>query len=123
MRPESSRLSKVITSIGFLLLYIPLLTLVIYSFVDSTQVSGNGSVWTLEWYRKLASNRLVIDALNMSLYVGFWSTVGSTLLGTTAALALSRTRFPGKKMFDAFTYVPLIMPEIVLGLSLLIWFV
>jgi spermidine/putrescine transport system permease protein len=49
--------------------------------------------------------------------------IGATLLGTSAALALIRTHFPGRKLFDALTYLPLIMPEIVLGLSLLIWFV
>jgi spermidine/putrescine transport system permease protein len=59
----------------------------------------------------------------MSLNVGLWSTFGATLLGTSAALAITRTRFPGRKILDALTYVPLIMPEIVLGLSLLIWFV
>ncbi len=115
--------AKGITAVGFLLLYIPLAALVIYSFLGAKGIPGGEQEWTLDWYRKLAANREVLHALNMSLHVGLWSTLGATVLGTSAALALKRTRFPGRKILDALTYVPLIMPEIVLGLSLLIWFV
>jgi spermidine/putrescine transport system permease protein len=123
IRPQSSRLAKTVTCLGFLLLYIPLITLVVYSFIGPAGTPGGEKVWTLDWYRKLLDNQVVFNALHMSLYVGFWSTLGSTVIGTTAALALVRTRFPGRKVFDAVTYVPLIMPEIVLGLALLVWFV
>jgi spermidine/putrescine transport system permease protein len=121
-RPAGNGISKCLTALGFLLLYVPLLSLVIFSFLGPGPQGGTRE-WTLEWYRKLAMNHLVLDAFKMSLYIGFWSTAISTVLGTTAALALTRTRFPGRKVFDVLTYVPLIMPEIVLGLSLLIWFV
>lgn len=122
-RPASSVTSKVITVVGFLILYIPLVTLIIYSFLGQSAGPGEPREWTLEWYRKLATNTEVLAALQMSLYVGFWSTLGATVLGTSAALALTRTRFPGRKVFDVFTYIPLIMPEIVLGIAMLIWFV
>jgi spermidine/putrescine transport system permease protein len=122
-RPAASRLAKLITFLGFLLLYVPLLALVIYSFLGPTDLSNGTREWSLYWYRKLATNMVVWDALKMSLIVGLWSTVGSTVLGTAAALALVRTRFPGRKVLEGFIYVPLIMPEIVLGISLLIWFV
>jgi spermidine/putrescine transport system permease protein len=115
--------AKAITTIGFLLLYIPLVSLVIYSFLSPLGIPGGEQQWTLEWYTKLAANREVLHALKMSLNVGLWSTLGATVLGTAAALALTRTRFPGRKILDTLTYVPLIMPEIVLGLSLLVWFV
>jgi spermidine/putrescine transport system permease protein len=65
----------------------------------------------------------VLESFKVSLWVGFWATLVSTVLGTSAALAVERYRFPGRKAFDAITHVPLIMPEIVLGLSMLIWFV
>lgn len=120
-KQPASPLAKAITVFGFLLLYIPLVSLVVYSFL--TAQSGQPREWTLEWYRKLFTNQLVLEAFNRSVSVGFWSTLGSTLLGTTAALALTRYRFPGRKVFDAMTYLPLIMPELVLGLALLIWFV
>jgi spermidine/putrescine transport system permease protein len=98
---------------GFLLLYVPLVTLVTGSFKGGT----------LDWYRSLFANTAVLDALSVSVWVAFWSMALSTLIGTAAALALVRSRFPGKRWLDALTHVPLIMPEIVLGLSLLIWFV
>jgi spermidine/putrescine transport system permease protein len=120
LRPAPSWLSQCVTFGGFLILYLPLVALVIFSFLDS---SGQEQQWTLEWYRKLAGNQTVLEALRLSLYVGFWSMLGATFLGTTAALALVRMQFPGRKVIDLLSYVPLIMPEIVLGLSLLIWFV
>lgn len=123
VRPTPSRLAQGVTLTGFLLLYIPLIALIVFSFLGSSSGPGVPREWTLEWYKKLASNQLVLDSFNMSIYVGFWSTLCSTLLGTMAALALERARFPGRKVFDALIYIPLIMPEIVLGLSLLIWFV
>lgn len=123
VRPSASAWVNLATAFGFLILYIPLVALIVYSFLSLPGGPGGEREWTLEWYRKLAGNQMVLDALRMSLYVGIWSTIGSTVLGTAAALALTRTRFPGRKIFDALTYVPLIMPEIVLGLALLIWFV
>ena len=113
-----------ITAIGFLILYVPLFALILYSFVEPQMgLTNQGSQWTLNWYRKLFQNKPVFLALRESLVIGFWSTLVSTLLGTMAALAMSRSRFPGRKLFEFLTYFPLVMPEIVLGLSLLIWFV
>lgn len=124
LRPPAPRITRLVTGVGFLLLYIPLISLVIYSFLEPVPtLDGMSHRWTLDWYRKLAANQVVLDAFYVSLSVGIWSTLGATVLGTTAALALSRFRFPGRKVFDTLTYVPLVMPEIVLGLSLLVWFV
>lgn len=122
-RPCPPWLTKIFTVFGFLLLYLPLITLIIYSFLGIPDQLTGTREWTLEWYRRLASNSLVLHSLKLSLVIAFWSTLGATLLGTIAALALEKTRFPGRKVFEAMTYIPLIMPEIVMGLSLLIWFV
>ena len=122
-RPTSGVLTRIITVLGFLILYVPLICMAIYSFLTQAGGVDQPREWTLEWYRSLASNTEVLDALNMSLIVGFWSTLFATCLGTCAALAITRTRFPGRKVFDVLTYIPLIMPEIVLGIALLIWFV
>ncbi len=110
---------------GFFLLYAPLVVLIWGSFLPTSwwSVSGSSAGLTLDWYRKLFSDSAILEAFQVSLVVGFWSTLGSTVLGTSAALVLSWGNFPGKKAFSAFTYLPLLMPEIVLGLSLLIWFV
>lgn len=109
--------------LGFACLYIPLVSLVVYSFLDVPQVPGGPRSWTLLWYEKMLQNHVVLEAFQQSLVVGFWTTLCATLIGTAAALALTRSRFPGRKVFEVFTYLPLIMPEIVLGLALLTWFV
>ena len=123
IRPAPAISAQVITGFGFLILYIPLISLVVYSFLGPSNGFGEPREWTFYWYRKLFTNTEVLGALNVSLFVGIWSTIGATILGTAAALALTRTRFPGRKIFEVLTYVPLIMPEIVLGIALLVWFV
>ena len=123
IRPRSPLIAKLITTAAFLMLYLPLVALVIYSFLGPSAGPGSPQAWTLEWYRRILKNSEVLDAFNMSIYVGIWSTLVSTLVGTAAALAIERFRFPGRQLFDMITHVPLIMPEIVLGLALLIWFV
>jgi spermidine/putrescine transport system permease protein len=123
IRPASPRSARWVTVLAFLLLYVPLVSMVIYSFLGPSAGPGSPNQWTLEWYRRIAHNEQVLDSFKMSLWVGIWATLLSTVLGTSAALAVERYRFPGRKIFDAVTHVPLIMPEIVLGLSMLIWFV
>jgi spermidine/putrescine transport system permease protein len=122
-RSMSSPFAKWVSAFGFFLLYVPLVLMVIYSFLGPSPDGNEGQIWTFHWYRLLLENEAVLESLKVSLVVGVWSMIGATLLGTSAALALIRTHFPGRKLFDALTYLPLIMPEIVLGLSLLIWFV
>src|SRR5689334_20904066 len=122
-RPAPPLTAKALTALGFLLLYVPLAVLVLFSFRGPVGLPGSPQTWTLRWYLKVFSDQQVVDALSMSLWVGLWATLGSTVIGTAAGLALERVRFPGRKLLDTLTHVPLIMPEIVLGLSLLIWFV
>src|SRR4051812_30929655 len=105
IRPKSPRSARIVTWIAFLLLYVPLIVLVIYSFVGHVDPATGSRPWTLDWYRKAFSNRQVLDALRMSLYVGFWSMLGATVVGTMAALAISRTSFPGRKAFDALIHL------------------
>lgn len=109
-----------IAIIAFVLLYLPLVTLVLGSF----WVRGpEGLTWTTEWYGKLFQNEAILDSLSLSIFIATVSMVISSVIGTGAALALVRTKFPFRKGMDLLTHVPLIMPEIVMGLSLLIWFV
>jgi spermidine/putrescine transport system permease protein len=122
-RPAPGAVAITVTVLAFLLLYVPLAVLVVQSFLAPVDGPGSPQGLSLQWYELAFANRAVIDALNMSLWVGLWSTLAATVLGTSAALALERTRFPGRKLLDTITHVPLIMPEIVLGLSMLIWFV
>jgi spermidine/putrescine transport system permease protein len=106
----------------FIFLYLPIIILVVYSFNDNRSVS----VWTgftTRWYAELLGDRALLSALRVSLWVAVWSTVISTVMGTLAALALERYRFRGRLTFDATLYLPVIIPDIVMALSALLFFV
>ena len=109
--------------LGFAFLYIPILLLVLYSFNASRLVT----VWagfSTQWYASLLENDQLLDALWVTLRVAFLSSVVATVLGTMAALALVRYgRFYGRTLFSGMTYAPLVMPEVITGLSLLLLFV
>ncbi len=120
--PRAHWAARAVLGFGFLLLYVPLVTLVATSF-QTVAPEGIPREWTLDWYRRALANERIVAALGMSLYVGAWTTLGATIIGTTAGLALQRSRFRAKPWLDGLTHLPLIMPEIVMGLSLLIWFV
>jgi spermidine/putrescine transport system permease protein len=117
-RPRPARAWLALTGLLFGLLYLPLLVLVFYSFIDPAQPGQ----WTFRWYRQLAQDSQLMEALGVSLWVGLWSTLFAAVLGTGIALALERRNFAGKKSLEMINLVPLVMPEIVLGLSLLVWF-
>ncbi len=106
-----------------LFLYVPIVILVIYSF----NAAERGAVWqgfTLRWYQELFRDRAIGKSLEVTLWVGFWSTVISTIFGTLAALALERfARFRGRLTFDAVLYLPIIIPDIVMAISTLLFFV
>jgi len=114
-----------VTSIvlGFAFLYIPILLLVIYSFNASRLVT----VWagfSLDWYVSLLHNEQLLDAAWVTVRVAFISSLVATVLGTMAALALTRYgRFFGRSLFSGMAYAPLVMPEVITGLSLLLLFV
>lgn len=106
----------------FLFLYIPIIILIIYSFNESRQIG----IWTgfsWRWYGELLRDQAVLDALKLSLWVATWSTLISTFLGTLTALAMERHRFWGKITYDAILYLPIIIPDIVMALSTLLFFV
>lgn len=108
---------------GFAFLYLPILALAVYSFNDGRLVS----VWSgasLRWYKALLDNKLMLDSAWMTLKAGFVSATIALVMGTLAALVLARAgRFLGRSTFAGLVYVPLVMPEIVLGLCLLLMFV
>ena len=108
---------------GYFFLYLPIVALVIYSFNDSPLPS----VWagfTLKWYAKLATDREMIVGLWLSLKIAFFTACGSVVLGTLAAFALVKyTRFRGRMLFSGMVSAPLVMPEVIVGLSLLLMLV
>jgi putrescine transport system permease protein len=114
-----------ITSIvvGFAFLYIPILILIIYSFNESKLVTVWGGFST-KWYAGLLSNQQLMDAAWTTLRVALISATMATILGTLAALVMVRMgRFRGRTLFSGMIFAPLVMPEVITGLSLLLLFV
>ncbi|TDE37051.1 ABC transporter permease [Antarcticimicrobium sediminis] len=110
-------------TLGFAFLYIPMLILVIYSFNASKLVT----VWagfSTRWYGELLHNEAFLDAAWVTLKVAVFSSSIATVLGTMAAYVLVRgSRFPGRTLFSGMIYAPLVMPEVITGLSLLLLFI
>ena len=102
-------------------LYLPLLILALYSFNES-RINAVWSGFTFDWYLTLFKNRRVLEALTNSLIVAFASTIVSTVLGTTAAIALNKYQYKYKNVINGLLYLPILIPEIVMGLSLLVLF-
>ncbi|TYL97016.1 ABC transporter permease subunit [Bradyrhizobium rifense] len=118
-----SRFNIASLAIGLAFLYLPILILVIYSFNASRLVTVWGG-WSLRWYYEFFGDRAMIEASWMSLRVAVASATIATLIGTLAAVALSRgERFRGRTLFSGMLYAPLVMPEVITGLSLLLLFV
>src|SRR6202044_1149318 len=111
---------------GFAFLYIPILSMIIFSFNASKLVT----VWdganspTLKWYYALLHNEEILDAAWISLRVAVINATGSVILGTLAGFGLARfSQFRGRFTLNAMTTAPLVMPEVITGLSLLLLFV
>nr|WP_316652441.1 ABC transporter permease [uncultured Gellertiella sp.] len=110
-------------ALGFAFLYIPIVLLVLFSFNESKLVT----VWagfSTKWYVSLMTNKSMLDAAWITIRIGVISASVSTVLGTLAALTLVRhRRFAGRTLFSGMAYAPLVMPEVITGLSLLLLFV
>lgn len=118
-----SRFNMTSLALGFAFLYLPIVILVIYSFNASRLVNVWGG-WSLRWYVAFFNDRAMLDAAWMSLSVAAVSATLATLLGTLAAVGLARgERFAGRALFSGMLYSPLVMPEVISGLSLLLLFV
>ena len=121
--PRLSRFNVASLALGLAFLYLPILILVLYSFNASRLVTVRGG-WSLRWYAEFFADRAMIEAAWMSLRVAAVSASIATLLGTLAAVALSRgERFRCRMLFSGMLYAPLVMPEVITGLSLLLLFV
>lgn len=110
-------------TLGFAFLYLPMIILIIYSFNESKLVT----VWagfSTKWYGTLIQNQAFLDAAMVTLKVALASSTIATILGTMAALVLVRAgRFYGRTLFSGMIYAPLVMPEVITGLSLLLLFI
>jgi putrescine transport system permease protein len=115
--------SRVWMGAVFLFLYLPIVTLIVLSFNASPMVTSWGG-WSFRWYLALVNDAEIIAGFKLSLEIAFLTACGSVVLGTLAALALTRfKRFPGRTLFAGMVNSPLVMPEVIIGLSLLLMLV
>src|SRR5215470_16745459 len=118
-----SHTNLVALALGLAFLYAPIAILVVYSFNASRLVTVWGG-WSTRWYVALLDDRAMLDAAWVTLRIAFLSATTATVLGTLAAVALVRLgRFRGRVLFAGMVYAPLVMPEVITGLSLLLLFV
>jgi putrescine transport system permease protein len=123
MRRGLSAFNITAVALGLAFLYLPIAILVIYSFNASRLVTVWGG-WSTRWYVALWNDAAMLEAAWTSLRIAFLSATAATLLGTLAAVALVRSgRFFGRTAFTGLVYAPLVMPEVITGLSLLLLFV
>ena len=115
--------SKLMLVLGLLFIYLPMLILVIYSFNASKLVTVWGG-WSVKWYVGLLDNTQLMGSVMRSLEIACYTAVAAVALGTLAAFVLTRvTRFKGRTLFGGLVTAPLVMPEVITGLSLLLLFV
>lgn len=107
----------------YFFLYMPIITLIVLSFNASPLVTQWGG-WSLRWYSELTQDTEIISGFTLSLEVAFMTACSSVTLGTLAAVTLHRfKRFPGRTLFAGMVNSPLVMPEVIIGLSLLLMLV
>ena len=123
MRPRGSPLRICWLAAGLVFLYVPIALLMAYSFNDSRLVT----VWTgfsFRWYGELLENERILESAWLSLAIAATSATIALVLGTLAALTMTRAgRFPSRMLFAGMLAAPLVMPEVITGLSLLLLFV
>ena len=123
MNNQRSRFLSIMLTAGLTFLYVPMILLVIYSFNYSKLVPVWGG-WSTRWYSVLFESQDVWDAVSLSLKIAVINATFATILGTLAGLAMVRFgRFRGRTLFGGMLVAPLVMPEVITGLSLLVFFI
>lgn len=109
--------------LGFAFLYLPILLLMVYSF-NSSRLATVWAGFSVKWYGELFRDRQLLEAAWISLKIAFWTATAAMVIGTMAAMVMTRfKRFPSKTLFGALITAPLVMPEVIIGLSILLMLV
>ena len=123
MYGKRSRFLTIMLSLGLAFFYVPMILLILYSFNYSKLVPVWGG-WSLRWYEVLFQSQDVWNAVSLSLQIAVINATVATVLGMLAALAMVRFgRFRGRTLFGGMLVAPLVMPEVITGLSLLVFFI
>ena len=115
---NNKTLDNIYLTIIFFFLFLPIIVLIVFSF-NTSRLNIVFEGFTLDWYRKLIHNEVLLEALFNTLMVAVISTLVSTVIGTISAYGLKKYNFKGKKIVNELLYIPVIIPEIVMGISLL----
>ena len=121
MRKRFAVLPKAYMGILIILMYVPIILVIIYSF-NVSKISSEWSGFTLDWYAALFRDRLILEALRNSLVLALISSFGAAVIGTLAATGASRTKIKGAGVMEYFSIVPIMIPEIILGMVFLAFF-
>ena len=122
-RLRQRSLTWLVLGFGFAFLYLPILILMVYSFNES-RLATVWSGFSVKWYGELFRDQQMLQAAWISLKIAFWTATAAMVLGTLAALVMTRMRrFHGKTLFGALITAPLVMPEVIIGLSILLMLV
>ncbi len=123
MSRRTSWLGWSILLLGFAFLYLPILLLMVYSF-NSSRLASVWAGFSTQWYGELFRDRQLLQAAWISIKIAFWTATAAMVIGTMAAMAMTRfKRFPSKTLFGALVTAPLVMPEVIIGLSILLMLV
>ena len=121
MQKKKRLFPKIYMALVYAFIYLPIVMLVVFSF-NKSKLNVVWTGFTFEWYGKLFQNDEVMGALMNTLEVAIMTTIISTVIGTISAVGMYRYDFRGKKTLDNLLYIPVVIPEIVLGISLLMLF-
>src|SRR4030095_12508275 len=109
------------TALVFAFLYIPIVLLVVFSFNDSDyNLAWEG--FTTRWYAKMAADRVLVSSLKNSVIIASITTVVAVVIGTLGAWLLYKYRFPFRRIINTLIFIPMVIPEVIMGISLLILF-
>lgn len=115
-------LLRIYAIVAYLYIYLPIIILMVFSF-NTMKMNLRWQGFTLQWYGVLFHDQQVILAARNTLIIAVVSTTVATIVGTLAALAMHRYRFPGYTVSETVMYIPIVIPEVVMGISLLVLFV
>ncbi|MEY8356704.1 ABC transporter permease [Lachnospiraceae bacterium 54-53] len=102
----------------FAFIYLPMLVVIVFSF-NTSEMNILMEGFTLKWYGSFFRNRTLMDSLENSLVIAFAATFLATVIGTLGAVGMAKYDFPGKKIIDKLLYIPIVIPEVILGVALL----
>lgn len=118
MEKKNSVLRNLFIVFVYIFLYLPIIILVVFSF-NQSKMNIVFTKFTFDWYARLFQNRDLLEAFFNTMLIACVSTVVSTIIGTLSAVVLHKYQFPGKGLVNKLIYIPIVIPEIVLGISLL----